>query len=182
MLPALVIAGLVACSPQPDAPITDSDIRHGQQVQCDGGDWITCVTLGKSWEEGHRGPPDPAQAATLYRQACDHGDGAGCTSLGSLYARGLGVAVDVDKAKELYSKACDAQAWDGCAAMARLYLAADDVPNALVWLNRSCGNETFADCQDLAKLYRDGRGVPKDAYKAATGGWPKQNNYGLTGF
>jgi TPR repeat protein len=73
---------------------------------CDGGDSLSCVTLGYMYSAGLGVGQDETRAAELFDRACEEGEATGCRFLAGMYERGQGVHADSKRAKRLAKRAC----------------------------------------------------------------------------
>lgn len=152
------------------APVTSScaDVAACEAV-CKTGDAKGCLGLGghlraglvagKPTEEGKR-------AHFAFQKACDGGEATGCTALGEMMFQGLGVAKDTQGAVPLFEKACNGGDPAGCndAGLARTMTG--DHAGAIPWFQRACDSRSQLGCLGLGTLYKDGKGVPRDAAKS----------------
>ena len=78
----------------------------------------SCSPAAKHVRDGTGGsPPDPKQAAELFRKSCEGGnDGAACYELGRMAEAGLGMGKDLNEAERLYDQACKQGVKQGCQA------------------------------------------------------------------
>ena len=77
------------------------------QRACDGGNTISCGTVGVFYYTGRVVAKDASRAANLFDAACTAGGAAACSNLGNLYLAGDGVGRDAAHAQELYKKGCE---------------------------------------------------------------------------
>jgi TPR repeat protein len=103
---------------------------------------------------------DAAHADAFYEAGCAAGDGQGCTHLGRRSER------DAARAEAYFRRGCDLGAAPACTRLGERYSSVDpDV--AAGYLTRGCDGNDGAACRRLADLYQAGRGVERDAGKAA---------------
>ena len=113
---------------------------------------------------------DGARATALYEKACGPENAWACTFVGSERAK-----TDVAKAVPFYRKGCDGGDPFSCYELAHLLLESTSIPHdpklAVSLLAGAC--EDFGRsppggraCLELSEMYRDGKGVKRNAAKA----------------
>jgi TPR repeat protein len=152
---------------------------------CRGGDAVACQLHGDAHYLGYGSPKDVKAAEKSYRKACGMELHSACTKLADL----LRVSGAPAKADELYKKACAADEKNACAALALEkgcdtrdacldlsdlcsdYLAGYEVlaePSlARAPCEKACAGGVGEACDNLADMYQEGSGVPRDAIQAA---------------
>lgn len=90
-----------------------------------------------------------------------------CMALGKLHIDGVHVKKDVEKAIALYLRAYDAGHEDAAFSIAYQYASAlGDYAAAIPYYEKAAQNGSAAAMNNLALLYRDGKGVDRDLVKA----------------
>jgi len=137
---------------------------------CQGGDVISCTSLGSMLQYGLGVERDVERAVTLYRQGCSGGIAVGCTSLGAMYQQGLGVQRNAVRAVELYGQGCKGRNAKGCSNLGVMYskgLGVErDVERAVTLYRQGCKGRNAVGCTNLGEMYRLGLGVGPDAARA----------------
>lgn len=113
---------------------------------------------------------DVDQAVPYLRQAAEAGDADGQLYLGMAHETGQGVEKDMQAALSWYTKAASNGNFNAMFVVGRFHeagrLAAPDFSAAREWYEKARGaGATFAN-RALARVYRDGLGVPKDTARA----------------
>lgn len=129
------------------------------------------AALGTMREFGDGTRKDLADALRLYRQSSDRGDPVGQTSLGYLYAEGKGVSKNIAEARRLYELAAAQHHPRAKFNLALFKLRGiggkADVAGAVSLLQDSAEKGHGRSLNLLAVLHDEGRGVPRDAKRAA---------------
>ncbi|HEX9294839.1 MAG TPA: tetratricopeptide repeat protein [Polyangiaceae bacterium] len=150
------------------------------QEGCSAGDLDKCASLGEAYAKGIGTPENSARAATTYRDACSRGGVRACMLLGEAYAVGSGVSKDSVQASTYLGKACDEGEEDACVRACDLLgdpvrclrvgvlssKGAKDLQRAASFFRKACEHGHPLGCREIATMYRDGVGVPKDANRA----------------
>jgi serine/threonine protein kinase/TPR repeat protein len=151
------------------------DTARGENLYrraCDGGDSLSCMTLGDAFQQGQNHEKNYAQAEIYYTKACDGGNASGCFNLGVMYEHGTGVAKDDSRAVALYNKGCDAGGFFLCDYLGALYAngtgVARDYSRAVTFLTKACDAGDGGGCGNLGAMYENGSGVAKDVSRAVT--------------
>jgi TPR repeat protein len=155
------------------------------QSRCMDEDAPSCVVLGAMYSQGNDVPPNPQQAATMYKKACDLGDENGCANLGALYLGGRGVQQDDVRAWQLLNEPCNKGITWACGYLGMMYEqgiatrpdpvraaelygkacdggAAEACTRRIPLLKAECDAGQAEDCWNLGKMYASGSGVPTD--------------------
>lgn len=131
---------------------------------CDAGEPASCVDLAETLPR--------AEAEPLLRAACDAGEGRGCHRLAELRRGSFRFASQAGDALSLDERACELGAVEGCVAAGQAYLFGSGVEKderrGLELLESGCNENVGASCETLARLYREGIGVPHDVARAET--------------
>jgi hypothetical protein len=141
------------------------------KARCDANDPKGCLGLGGALRAklGVGKPsPDGDAAEEAFRRACDGGEASACTALGEMMFQGLGIARDPKGSLSRFEKACRGSDFAGCNDMG-LALAQSspaDYATAKTYFEKACSKETGLGCLGLGMLYRDGKGVARDASRA----------------
>ena len=109
----------------------------------------------------------PRQAVSAFEEACEGGDLAACDALGKLLSEGRGAGADPGRAETLHRRACDGGVAAGCANLGVLVAGRGDPAAAAELFRRACVAGEVAGCSNLAVMYTQGRGVARDAERAA---------------
>ena len=136
---------------------------------CDAGSAAGCTNLGGLYATGLGGlVPNLAEAAQLFARACGQSYAPACRNLGDLHRRGAGVEKSAAKALELHRKACRGRDGESCMTVwhaARAPGVADKTRVSL--LGEACDGGHAEACRGLSDAVRQGRGLRKDADRAA---------------
>ena len=131
---------------------------------CDQKEPLGCTNLGFVTSTGTGVAKDPKRALELMIQGCELGSFKGCQNAGDLLLEGTGAKKDRKRGLALLDKACAGDAPlchdDGIA------LEETDPTAARAAYTRACDAGKVASCNNLAVLWRAGKGGPKDAAKA----------------
>lgn len=138
---------------------------------CDALDGFACSRLADMFAIGRGTTKDEKKALDLIARACkDAGYMDGCVQLGSAHHHArFGLTRDAAKAQELYEKACTAGYANGCFVLSQLLeeeTPNDSGPRIVELLQKACDADSFPACNEVARRYEIGRGVPRDASKA----------------
>jgi len=134
-----------------------------------------CFKLADSYYYGNGVARDIEKSVSLYRKACDINpyiySNIACAVLGVIYANGDGVAKDRGTAWNLFKKACPNDGYAECVFAVALQKGMTpitrDVTKIAAFLQGTCmTKDDFLSCGELAALYKQGAGVPKDDNKA----------------
>lgn len=105
---------------------------------------------------------------------CRKGEASLCTSAGNMYRRGYKVTKDIDKAIEFYLLGCSGGDTNSCYALYQIGFdysrgrkVKTDMPKAVKLFTAACegsasGRYSGPACDELGKLYLEGKSVPKD--------------------
>lgn len=119
---------------------------------------------------GERYPHDIALIVFAY--ACRSGITRACTALGWMYERGHGVTPDSQAAAALFRHACDRQETDACRKTTPLTIAPRQpwrrYAEVHARLEAMCKERDLPACNNLARAYLEGLGVPRDSAHALT--------------
>jgi TPR repeat protein len=136
---------------------------------CDGGDGLGCAWLARLYDEGGRGTlHDSLKASALYKKACNLGALAACVQA-SHYSRDYGA----EERRAFIERACAGGYLDACYLHGISCRAGDDdlcgkdEAQAARLFDQACAGGHQDACVELADLCKDGRGVKKDAARAA---------------
>jgi TPR repeat protein len=113
-----------------------------------------------------KGEGDRAAGVAKLDAACKAKVAHACTALGSWTRWSMKDADHVTRAVALFTAACDAGESDSCATA---YSTAESakLPANVALLEKGCAKEATGSCIALAKALRDGKGVARDAPRAA---------------
>ncbi len=154
------------------------------QRDCDAGDIIACLTLGRAYcshcgegamdDAGHISwllDPDDVRSTALFSHACDQSDLEACTSLGESYGRGRGVVRNRARAFGLFEVSCRFGVMSACMSLARMYRQGEGVTRNLrqhaLLVARACAGGDLNGCVSAGWALLDGSGVPKNPELAA---------------
>lgn len=146
---------------------------------CDAGELEGCYWLAIAHWRGAGVAEDSRRMEELLERACDGGLAKACTFLGLRLEAGdaSGMPRDEARAEQLYVKGCENGDPAGCDRMGqRLNGSRSDLPKfpdkadeywklALAGYQRQCHEHDGDGCYDLAQLYWQGRGTPRDDSK-----------------
>jgi TPR repeat protein len=104
---------------------------------------------------------DYASALGAYERGAALGDDSCWLALGYLYDVGRGVKVDKGEAMRCYRKAWRVRSSAAANNIAILYRERGDHQAMFRWFQRGAGDDDGAAHLNLAKCYRDGKGVRK---------------------
>ena len=133
---------------------------------CRGGDANGCFNRGQMWANGEGGPVDPVRAVAFLDDACNRGELRACANLGNAYAQGRGVPRDPARAAGIFLDACRRGAFVACNNLGLLQVERQEWTPALDSFRRSCQGGWLEGCSNLAVMFYQGNGVPKDASAA----------------
>jgi hypothetical protein len=139
---------------------------------CDGGDRAACREEAAAYSYGGCGLAlDAAKAAALYEKACSADDPMSCTFAADTYEK-----TDEAKAVPLYRAGCDGGDPSGCLSLGLILRDSKTVPHdiktAVKLLAIACNDFDRSApggtaCNELAEMYRLGKGVKKNRAEAA---------------
>jgi TPR repeat protein len=110
----------------------------------------------------------PVESIPFYAGACRQGAATGCFRQGWMIAVRAGAIKVEGGVEELYDQACKLGSGAGCRELARLRSDPQRAADRRRLLERSCTLHHATGCLDLAVLYLDGEGVPKDVARATS--------------
>jgi TPR repeat protein len=125
-----------------------------------------CGLAGWAHESGQGVLQDGARAATLYARGCDGGDLYSCENLSRLLAEGRLVAKDHARSLALAHKACDAGRLAACNTAGVVHLWRKEYGPARSLFSSACDGGKAGACGNLAQLYEQGLGSPRDVPRA----------------
>lgn len=109
------------------------------------------------------------EAAKWYKKASEQEVGPGpCSKLGTMYLLGDGVALDYPEALYWYLKAYELGDINATVFISEIYRSEDDLPEAILWLQKGASHGNTLAMQDLAEAYVSWKGVKQnyiEAYK-----------------
>ncbi len=108
----------------------------------------------------------PSEAAALLRKAADAGDSRAMLELGRMYLQGDGVARSVEIAAPLLRKASEAGNTSAMVLLGAMYADAKNYEEAVKWFRLAGGKGDKRALDDLADMYLNGHGMPKDPGEA----------------
>jgi TPR repeat protein len=130
---------------------------------CRAGFMPACKDLGSTVASDRTSTENPVLAA---QRGCDGGDAVSCWLAGALLQE---FAKDTAAAQRYYRLACEGDAPRGCVSYSDLIDPGDtptpETPHALDLLTRACERALAASCDQLARYYFLGKGVPLDSTK-----------------
>jgi hypothetical protein len=135
-------------------------------TQCEAGRGVSCAELGFfSWAGRLVGQNKPAAVHT-WQRGCDLGDATSCENVGIARVFGQGAPRDVVQGVSLLRTACG-QRPSACRNLGVILSDGDlvgspDYGAARSYLQRACDGGEFEGCRNLAELYQQGQGVPRD--------------------
>lgn len=123
-----------------------------------------CTRLAFLHDRGMGVAKDFKRAAGLYQQACRLGDPEGCIEVGLYFKLGQGRARDSARAAGWFARACQLGSAEGC----RRQAGGDaNLKRRRTLLEKACKGGDGIGCNMLGEMHARGRGVPKDATRAA---------------
>jgi TPR repeat protein len=136
----------------------DQEAKPILKEACDGGEMVSCVSLGSIYERDNGLFADKSKnlvmARSLYKEACNSGTMLGCTRLGMTYD--FGDDSDYNKASSLYQKACDGGDMWGCNNLAGSYESGHGEPKdrsrAIDLYQKACKGGFDWACHNLSVL------------------------------
>jgi hypothetical protein len=151
---------------------------------CRQGHGESCSVLGQGYQSGRAGKRDLELALGYLERACKCGVKEACGSISSKKADALQAKIDAEELAQPYPcsnslTACIAKCDQGqpasCTRLAYLYdntmeggtPSPNDLLAAVVAAEQACDGGDSNGCSYLAVSYRDGRGVPRSAERAA---------------
>lgn len=156
------------------ADISASRHREAASVllaSCERGERGGCVGEGIALAMGNGLPRDRARARQRLEPACETKgpfQATACANAGTTYIEESGVS-DWDKALAYSRRACEGKESIGCLNLGLLLQAEgthQDLPGGAEALAKACEIQP-SSCHELAAAYWNGRGVEKDAERAA---------------
>jgi len=137
------------------------------------GDHDAQTALGTLFETGDGVPLDPSRAVTLYREAAAAGHVGALINLGTMYLDGAGVQRDPVAAVRWLTRAAAAGSALAQLNLGMIYDAGDppvkaDAAQAARRYGQAAAQGLMPAQYRLARLYEDGRGVPRDLDQAAS--------------
>jgi hypothetical protein len=159
---------------------------------CDGGFLRACGDVGVAYLRNEATPRDMPQVLQALGQGCEAENGGACVALGLLSRHGVqGVPQNLEKALGFFQRACQLGQEVGCknaaalppppAAPARTAEAGDVKPLqplVIELFERRCDEGSGGDCLELARVFNEGKRVPRDVARAlgfATQGCKQHN-------
>jgi hypothetical protein len=108
---------------------------------------------------------DLPSAIERFTVGCRHGHMTSCVRLGRHYHLGDGVKKHLGWAEGLYQRACQGRHSFGCLWLGRMTQRSDP-KTAATYFSRVCHHGPPRYCKDLARVYLNGWGVPKEPARA----------------
>ncbi len=145
----------------------DSKAAELYKRACDAGFVRGCANLAVLYEIGEGVSRDYARSMSLSQSSCQHGDPIACHNQAILYLHGEGVAVNVARASQLFERSCDGGWAQSCLAAGEVLERAKKLDRAATFFQRACDHDSGKACGKLGTLMAEGKGVPRDADRAA---------------
>lgn len=136
------------------------------------GDHDAQTALGTLYETGDQVPLDPARAVALYRQAATAGHVGAQINLATMYLDGAGVKRNPAAAVQWLTRAADGGSTLAQLNLGMIYETGEppvtaDLPQAARRYAQAANQGLMPAQYRLARLYEEGRGVPRDLDRAA---------------
>jgi len=137
------------------------------------GDRDAKTALGTLYETGDGVPLDPARAMALYREAATAGHIGAQINLATMYLEGAGVTRNAAASVEWFTRAADRGSALAQLSLGMIFESGDapvraDARQAARRYREAAAQGLMPAQFRLARLYEDGRGVPRDLDQAAT--------------
>ncbi len=147
--------------------------QSADELKCVGGDASTCDQVAANYRSGHGVTTDRQRAAFFYATACQMKMADACNHLGDMYSMDMS---EKEKARAAYSRAvvlyqseCDNGTPASCVFMGNIYnysgSGIKDLEKVRISYQHACDLQGTW-CDDVAHLYENGEGVPKDPARA----------------
>lgn len=138
---------------------------------CTLGSKTGCGGLGYLYKQGLGTPKNFPMALKYLRKACAQSDALSCHDLGQMYEKGMGTTKNYIMARTKYEQACKGTYKKSCVNVGVYHQyglggLAKNFKTAAKYYNIGCTAKRGEGCYLLGKLYRDGKGVRRNASTA----------------
>ncbi len=158
------------CARESEGDLCGADNIQACVAQCEAGRGLSCTDLGFFYWVGRLVGQDKSAAVRTWQRGCDLGDANSCENVGIAWVFGQGTRRDVVQGVSLLRTACG-QSPSACRNLGVVLSDGDlvgspDYGAARSYLQRACDGGEFEGCRNLAELYEQGQGVPRDAARS----------------
>jgi TPR repeat protein len=158
------------CAREGEGDLCGADNIQACVAQCEAGRGVSCTDLGFFYWVGRLVGQDKSAAVRTWQRGCDLGDADSCENVGIAWVFGQGTRRDVVQGVSLLRTACG-QSPSACRNLGVVLSDGDlvgspDYGAARSYLQRACDGGEFEGCRNLAELYEQGQGVPRDAARS----------------
>ena len=105
-------------------------------------------------------------AISTYKKLAYQGDGDACCELGNCYKRGYLAEKDKEQSKKYYLQGAKLDHWHCIRYCGEFFEAEGDYAKALEYYKRAVAKKEMMAAFNLANMYYNGKGTPKDEAKA----------------
>lgn len=137
------------------------------QKGCEYGSKNSCYMLGSYYEKGEFYAKNYKKAYDFYLMACNLGTIDACHAIGWFFENGKGVKKNKEKSKTYYKKVCDANDHRGCYPLGSIYFEEEKLNKAFNVFEKACNLGHYNSCQNVAWMYKKGKGVKVNFLKSA---------------
>jgi TPR repeat protein len=124
------------------------------------------IALGYYYEVGGLIAADPAQAVDWYKKAAKQDDRVGDWVLGRMYYKGSGTARDLAQAQVALQRSANQEDPFGQHLLGMVLVERSQFAQAAKWFEKAANQGLPQAQQQLAMLYKDGKGVTADKLQA----------------
>jgi hypothetical protein len=124
------------------------------------------ISMGYYYEVGGLVTADPAQAVEWLKKAAKQDDRVADWVLGRMYYEGIGTPRDLVQAQTVLQRAANQNDPFGQHLLGMVLAERGQFPQAAKWFEKAANQGLPQAQQQLAMLYKDGKGVPADKLQA----------------
>lgn len=158
------------CASESQGDLCGADNIQACEHQCEAGRGASCADLGFFYWVGRIVGQNKSSAVQFWQRGCQLNDAVSCENVGIAQIVGQGTAPDVVQGISLLRTACG-QRPSACRNLGVILSESDlvgsaDYGAARSYLQRACDGGQFEGCRNLAELYEQGQGVPRDVARS----------------
>jgi TPR repeat protein len=149
-------------SPPSCGEITPANGLSSLEARASSGDTASQCWLGYAYYYGVGVEKNHENALHWYALSAEQGNAIAQWGLGNLYEYGRGVEEDIEKALDWYKKAAEQGLSEAEAKVGHYLAIAEEHEEAARWNQKAAQKGDLMARANLARMYADGRGVPRD--------------------
>ena len=147
---------------------TPVDDLASLEARASSGDSSSQCWLGHAYSFGAGVEKNYEEAFHWYSLSAEQGHSAAQYALGNFYEYGRSVEKDMDQARDWYRKAGEQDLSAAQAKVGHFHSTAGEHEEAAIWTQKAAQKGDLMARANLASMYADGRGVPRDHVAAYT--------------